>query len=318
MDPEPPQPKLAILTYSNYSDEAQIDDVVLREAVTRRGLAAEIVVWDNPDIDFSEFSHAIVRSTWDYDQRAAEFISFLEKLESDGVVLFNPLELMRANTDKRYLTELAKPSLNVVPTIFIDPQTFALTDLTNDGVDHFSFSCLQTALDHTVGVYDSFEYLIIKPTQSASGKHTVRVPCQDRSAINEAVATIPAYAAIMVQPYLDMVETHGERSTVVIEGQACFTMKKVPAEGGFLVHTEHGGTYTPTELEPADTAFIDSLIANLETVPLYMRVDYVCDSRMNRMLLELELVEPYLYLNKSALALNKLADALSHAAKQPG
>lgn len=302
---------LAILTYSNYAQQPHGEDTALREALTEAGVSCEIVVWDDPSVDFGRFSHAIISSCWDYDIQVEKFVAFIDELSKTTVVL-NDAETVRSNVDKSYMIELSQGGIPVVPSCYIDrtshKSTYIAAGTTPEITDSENF---EQALRRAAARYrDQYSHLIIKPSQSASGKSTTRVASDDLEALLDNAKSIPDYATVIIQPYIDTIEQHGERSTVVIASKPCYTMKKVPKEGGYLVHVQHGGTYSPTEIETKDREFITRISELYDTVPLYMRVDYICDAEGNRMLLELELVEPYLYLDRGHEGLDLLVNAL--------
>lgn len=93
------------------------DDLAVIEALPRRGIEAVHAVWNDPDVDWSSFRLVVVRSTWDYIDRRDDFLAWAESLPK----VLNPASILRWNTDKRYLGDLAKAGLPVIPTRFLEP-----------------------------------------------------------------------------------------------------------------------------------------------------------------------------------------------------
>lgn len=282
----------AILVSQKYYNEPYIDDVVLKEELVSKGHTASIVAWDDKTVDFSLFKAAIIRSCWDYDQRLEEFLERLSLIQSKCLLL-NPYKMVKENSSKYYLEDLEKRGVSVVPTVFIRSES-DFQELTID--------------------FNS-EKVIIKPVISASGRDTYCHNANDDEGIENSIKEIIRTKPVMIQPYIKSIETAGERSTVVIDGQPVFTMQKKPAKGGYLVHKHWGGTYTEITPTEQDLLFLKETMDLLEEKPLYMRVDYVYGNDKKPLLLELELIEPNLYLSQNTLGLKILSDKLSSILK---
>lgn len=277
----------AILVSQKYYDEPYVDDIVLRDELIACGHTAKLVAWNDENIDFSLFKIAIIRSCWDYDQRLTEFLKRLYVIQSKCLLL-NPYETIKENSSKLYLKYLQEKGAPIVPTIFIHSEL----DFQKQKIDFNS------------------EQIIVKPVISASGRDTYRYNSNDTKGIEETVKKILKTKTAMIQPYIESIETVGERSTVVIDGQSVFTMKKKPARGSYLVHKHWGGTYTETIPTEQDLLFLKETISLLEEEPLYVRVDYVYGKDKKPLLLELELIEPNLYLAQNTLGLKILSEKL--------
>ncbi|MBN4069612.1 MAG: hypothetical protein COA82_13450 [Alkaliphilus sp.] len=152
--------------------------------------------------------------------------------------------------------------------------------------------------------------VVIKPVSSASGRDTYLIDIDDEKVIVKRAGDILKKKDVMIQPYINTIETLGEKSTVVVDGVPVYTMLKKPKDGSFLVHEHHGGTYTKTQISVVEKAFVEQIISTFAEKPVYMRVDYLFDQNGAPMLLELELIEPNLYLSKSELVLAKLTQRL--------
>ena len=275
--------KIAILVSKKYYEENYIDDIILKQALESRGHNVIIMNWDNTQYDFSENDCAIIRSCWDYDQRVEEFLIYLENISKE-TQLINSFSILKENCSKTYLLRLKSIGIPIVESRFIhnlDDLNKSLASLKDD-------------------------ILILKPTISASGRNTHRLRRSDPNLRTLAIDLLKN-GSIMIQPYLSSVESLGERSTVVINNNIVFTMLKKPAPGKFLVHNHNGGTYSPDNLQENDKAFIQNIISKLPDKTAYVRIDYLYDKGEAK-LLELELIEPNLYLHQNPKGVRHLCD----------
>lgn len=108
MGKEPAVPRIALVTYDPRPEPSKDADLpALVAALREAGAEAEAVFWDDGDVDWAGYDLAVIRSTWDYSWRAAEFVAWAERC-AKVTRLANPAEVVRWNTDKRYLGELAE------------------------------------------------------------------------------------------------------------------------------------------------------------------------------------------------------------------
>ena len=73
--------------------------------LARRGVAVDVVAWDDPQVDWSRFDRVALRSPWDYAQRLPEFRAWLDRVAAVTEVV-NPPATVLWSLDKRYLREL--------------------------------------------------------------------------------------------------------------------------------------------------------------------------------------------------------------------
>lgn len=256
---------------------------VLREALAERGVDAEAVVWDAPDVDWAGFDLVVVRSTWDYSSRHAEFLAW-----ADGVpALLNSAQVIRWNTDKRYLRDLSEAGVPVVPTLW-DPAE----PPSGDGWAEF----------------------VIKPAVSAGSVDTARWgPGQEAEARAHLRRLADAGRTAMVQPYLSGVEAAGETALVFIDGQFSHASRKAAVlADGAAPWSELRKKIRPTTPTAAELAVAEFALA---AVPgnadlLYARVDLIPGPDGAPVLLELELTEPALFLKNDPAAASRLATAI--------
>ncbi|MET0837951.1 MAG: hypothetical protein ABWY19_04155 [Marmoricola sp.] len=281
------RPVVLLATWSDMPDgEEWAGTDFLLPAMSDRGLDARWVVWDDADVDWSEGLVA-VRSTWDYERRLEEFLSWARSVPR----MLNSPEVFAWNTNKAYLTQLADTGVPVVPTVVVEREPDLL------------------------GAVSRFGPAVVKPCVGAGGRGVVVL---DGSSDRE-----PQFGSgpWVVQPLVESVRTEGEISVFVLGGEVVSQAQKRPATGEIRVHESYGGTTVAVPLtnEAADLA--RRTVAAAEEL-LGERLDY---ARVDQMRLaggtlavsELEVTEPGLYLEVlpdnapafAELVATRLADA---------
>lgn len=268
------------------------DDLApLSACLAGHDIAHAIVDWDDPDADWGRFDLVVVRSPWDYTQRYEEFLAWAGRVDS-ATVLANPLGIIRWSTDKRYMGDLAIAGVPVVATSFAAP-------------------------GEPMDWPDSAE-VVVKPTISAGSLDTERYPRARLADAAEHLERLHAAGRVaMAQPYLSAVEDRGETALVFIDGRFSHALRKGPMlmPGLELV----GGLYVEediraTEATAPERAVADAALAAIPGGPqnlLYARVDLIPDDRGRPVVLELELVEPSLFLAHADGAAERLVDAIA-------
>src|SRR5215475_2956803 len=153
---------VALATYDGAPD-LSADDQALPPQLARLGLTVRAEVWSDVTVDWASFDAVIVRSCWDYHLRIGEFRSWLERLETLGLVVLNSPGLIRWNADKRYLLDLARRGVTTIPTMVVSSER-------GGDVAH-------------VAAAEGWERMVMKPTISASGYETyaIAAPFDDAS-----------------------------------------------------------------------------------------------------------------------------------------
>ena len=283
------RPRLALLTCAEFPDLCD-DDRRLVAALADAGVDAQPVVWDR-EARWPSFDGVLVRSPWDYFLALPAFLRVLDACAAAGVPCWNDPALIRWNADKRYLRELEARGVPTVPTLWFDapPSPDELRDRV---------------------VRAGFDEVVVKPTVSAGAWRTLRVARADLAATSLPALPSPGGAGWMVQPFLPEIVADGELSFVFVEGTFSHAVRKQAKEGDFRVQWTHGGRETPVEASPALVVQAAAALAAAPDAGLYARVDGVVrDGRL--VLMELELIEPYLYLGHAPAAATRLATALA-------
>jgi len=278
-------PRIAIATCADYAD-LKVDDELLQQALEERGCEARAVIWDEGGIDWSGFDLCLVRSTWDYHEKHREFLAWARRVEA-AAALRNPADLIAWNSEKTYLRQLAEAGVRIVPTVWVDR---------DGGAD------LEEIL-----VAEGWDEAVVKPTVDLGARnlHRVRIG-EDSTALGLA---LEQSNEAMVQPFLPSLEGQGELSLIYIDGELTHAVRKLPARGDFRVQSIWGGTVERAEPAPHEVELAERALTQLDKPPLYARVDLVAGLDGEPRLIELELIEPNLYLIQHPPAAGALADA---------
>lgn len=280
--------RLAVATSSELP-AFQPDDLELATALQELGVAPTVCIWSDPTIDWSAFDAVLIRTVWDYYKHHAAFLDWLDRLDQLGIATINDSQLLRWNSDKRYLLALAEHGVGIIPTRLA------------------SWSGLPALLATMPG-----QEVVIKPTVSGSAWHTVRGTIGD-DALATAVAQLPPQHDYLVQPFVPEIVSDGEWSLLFFGGRFSHAVIKRAARGDFRVQGEFGGSVTP--MQP-DAATLDAATRALAAIsaaghkpPTYVRVDgVICAGRF--LIMELEMIEPFLFLGTSQQGSASLARAV--------
>lgn len=265
------------------------DDQLLAEELRGRDARVDALVWDDPGVRWAELDVLVLRSCWDYHRRPTEFLAWMDRLEREGVKVWNPPALVRWNAHKSYLRDLESADTAVLPTAWLSRGTPA--DL------------------HALLEDRGWGEVVVKPAVSASAHGTWRTSLdrarEDQSRLDELLS----HAELLVQPLAPEVARDGEWSFVFFRGEYSHAVLKRPATGDFRVQKELGGSEAALEPPPSLRAQARAVTARIPGSWLYARVDGI-DRGGVLTLFELELIEPVLFLGMDAGAPRRLADAI--------
>jgi hypothetical protein len=232
-------------------------------------LGFEAHVWDDPTVDWSAFDLVVIRSTWDYTLKVDAFLDWIERVPN----LRNDADVVRWNHDKQYLRALAAHGVPVVPT------RWSPEELPHDGP------------------------WVVKPSISAGARDTISGDAD--AALAHVTALRRAGRVAMVQPHLRQIDEHGETALIYLGGEHSHAVRKGAVLGRLR---RDDGSYEADQLEPRVATVAELEVAEevLDRIPfdrttlLYARVDLVPDDEGDPVLLELELIEPDLFLAEDA------------------
>lgn len=299
---------VALVTYSHRSPidlRLDTDQPALLAALRERGLRAEAWGWDDPAVDWSGTRIAVVRSTWNYYRVYADFLRWIDRT-SALTQLHNPPAVLRANSRKTYLRELAAAGIPTVPTVFVGPSA---------PLDRAGLCGLLSQR--------GWERAVIKPQVSAGSYRTYAF---DRAELLGEVGSLSTRGAaiaellaasgkglslgedeLMVQPFVRSVSDYGERCLIFLDGECTHAVRKA-------ARFADGGEFASTLVDPAEDELRCAHTVLEALGPdrlLYARVDLARDEAGRPLLMELELIEPYLFLASYPSAAARFADAIA-------
>jgi glutathione synthase/RimK-type ligase-like ATP-grasp enzyme len=240
-------------------------------ALTAAGAKVDPIPWTHAT-DVSGFDLVTPLVAWGYHEEYARWLDFLDRAESERWPMINPPALLRWNGDKAYLAELAERGVSTVPTMAVE-------------------SCCDADLEEARRRFDS-EWLVVKPPVSASAAGTHRLgPTEDLPDDRRG-------RPLIIQPLIEEIARTGEFSLMLFNGEYSHAVVKRPKSGDFRVQELHGGVTMPCKAPPEGA--IELAQAALAAAPAdaaYARVDIVPDDSGLLRIMELELIEPSLFLD---------------------
>jgi glutathione synthase/RimK-type ligase-like ATP-grasp enzyme len=269
--------------------EPDLDEPLLLAALARHGIEASVLPWDDEAAPFAAQDLVVLRSTWNYFERVEAFVAWTARVAA-STRLLNPPHVVAWNAKKTYLAELEARGVAVVPTDF---------------VARGASRRIEDLLDER-----GWDEIVIKPLVSAGSYRTERFARATASAAQAFLEALVADRDAMVQRWMPSVETYGERSLVWIDGAITHAIRKSPRFSGAAEHVS--GSEVP--IADDERAFAERALAPFADELLYARVDLVRDAEATLRVMELELIEPSLFLAQSEAALVRLAAAIARRA----
>ncbi len=238
----------------------------LRGPFADLNMNVEDVDWASEREDWAAYDAVMIGTTWDYWDHQQGFLDRLTAIEA-VTPLFNSADLVRWNSHKGYLRELEARGAQIIPTLWIERMTTEAAK----------------AAFETLGSED----LVFKRQVGAGADGQYRLSPAD------LLPDMPH--PMMVQAFQPTIQTEGELSFIYIDGQFCHALTKHAASGDYRIQSTYGGTETVYVPDEVDLAAAKAVLDTLEEPPLYARVDMLRGSEDELLLMELELIEPYLY-----------------------
>jgi glutathione synthase/RimK-type ligase-like ATP-grasp enzyme len=252
-----------------------------------KGLDITGVVWNDKNIDWKDFEVVIIKSPWDYHENLAAFTTWLNMLSSLGIKVLNPVDIIKWNSDKHYLETIANNGLAVIQSGFLEKGS--------------SFSDQYFELFHT-------DKLVVKPCVSAGAKNTLIIDKAQYAEQSLMVNKLLQEEAFLVQPFLEEIKG-GEWSFIFFNGVYSHSALKTPKQGDFRVQHYHGGSISYPAANPLHIEQASQYVAMLPGQILYARVDGVVRNGAFE-LMELEVIDPYLFFNGNQQLLENYYRAL--------
>ncbi len=273
---------------SSWAIELDPDLPLLVDAARRRGLDAEVTIWDDPAVDWTSYDAVVVRSCWDYITQREAFLAWAASVPR----LHNSHEVLAWNTDKVYLRQLAAAGVPIIETRW----NIAEGD---DLGDHAEW--------------------VVKPTVSAGSMDTARWQAP-ADVYAHSTALLEAGRTSMTQPYISSVDDEGETAMLFFGGEFSHAIRKGPIliRGEGIRQDRDGrgenAPRTPSvaqhEVAAGALAAVDEILGHPADL-LYARVDLVTGADGSPQVIELELTEPYLFLVLADGGAGRIVDALA-------
>lgn len=285
--------KIAYIVYSGAvkylpaNNFNEIEDLL--PFLQHKGLNITAEIWDDPAADWKKYDIVLLKMPWDYHEKYTQFKAWLDKTEALGIKMLNDFHLVRWNMDKHYLEAIAAAGLPVIPSIFLDKGwNGALSSL---------FGKLQATK------------LILKPCVSGGSKNTIIIQSDTVADQADNILSLLSQGDFIAQPLMPQIE-EGEWSFIFFNGRYSHTIIKKPKAGDFRVQQIYGGTIVPVNPEQALIKSAEAYVEQFAGNALYARVDgLIADGRF--VLMELELIEPFLYLSYGDDAVENYYNALN-------
>ena len=275
----------------------EVDDRPLVAALEAGGARVEEPAWDDPRADWASFDACLIRTTWDYMERRDAYVAWAERV-GRATRLFNSAAVVGWNTHKSYLRDLEDRGVAIVPTEWLAEGKPA-------------------AIGALVGGR-GWSRAFLKPVIGATARETLRFAADReglRAAQDHADRLLPA-EGLMLQPYLDRVETDGEVSAIFVDGELTHGVRKVPVTGDYRVQDDFGARDFPYSFAGEERLAAERAVAAAERALevdaplLYARADFRRGAQGELLLTELERVEPSLFFRHAPAAAGRLAAAL--------
>ncbi|MBR7747221.1 ATP-grasp domain-containing protein [Undibacterium baiyunense] len=284
-------PHIALVTSAELPDLFG-GEQLLPAALAALGAQVSICIWTDPQVQWKSFDAVIIRCPWDYHEKLSDFLTWLDRLRALKVKVVNDLDTLAWNLNKKYLFELSQQQLAVIPSLCVMPDQ-------------------QDSLTELMARLDSSQ-IVVKPVQSAGAWRTLRVTADNLLETERDFSIWRQQQDFLVQPFMPEIMSEGEWSLIFFDGKFSHALLKRAKAGDFRVQSDHGGTVHAVEVSAQMQAQAQTILSALKRMPCYARVDGVLrDGQF--MLMELELLEPELFLELDPQAPQRFAQAIMRA-----
>ena len=266
------------------------DDDLAIPALKELGWDVEKISWRAQGTDWTRYGIVVIRSPWDYPTDAPRFLALLDEIEASGTPLLNPPELVRWNLHKSYLKWLEERDVSVVPTRWLDKPRQA----------------------DILALFDEYgsDKMVIKPAVGANAQHAHVLYKETLEQDWPEIELVFEHRQAMVQPFRAAIQSEGEYSVMFVDGEISHTIRKTPKPGDFRSQEEHGADIALVEPEALLVKRASEAVWALSVRPLYGRADMIRNPDGDFEIMELELVEPSMYLRMDPGAPMRFARAI--------
>ena len=270
-------------------DGWEIDFDLSFEPMQALGWSIDTIPWRTVSVDWEQYDAVYICTPWDYLDDLDLFLNLLDDVDSSSAVLVNDMALVRWTIPKTYLRDLESRGAAIVPSIWyheFDP-------------------------DKLSGFFDAHEAerIIVKPVVSNNAHHTflleMPVPASLVRELEETFGTRP----FVVQPFIENVQAEGEFSLFFFSNEFSHAILKTPKQEDFRVQEEYGARIISTEPESALLETAARILQLVDPMPVYARCDFIRGPDGRFLLMELEVIEPSLYLRMDSESPRRFARA---------
>jgi len=270
---------------SNFVSDADLSFAPMAEL----GWQVDMVPWRR-DVDWNDYDLVYICTPWDYQNDVDGFLDVLATVEQSSARLCNSLQLVRWNLEKTYLQELESRGADIVPSRFFD---------------RFDARRVEACFDaHGTG------RIVLKPVVGANSDNIFVVTGPMRDDVADELRDVFAKRPFFVQPFMDSVQGEGEYSLFFFGGEYSHAILKKPRAGDFRSQEEHGADILSVEAPEALVEIARNVLGVVNPQPVYVRADFVRGKGERFLLMELELIEPSLYLRMDPQAPVRFAKAI--------
>ncbi|REG94632.1 ATP-grasp domain-containing protein [Algoriphagus antarcticus] len=284
---------IAVVSYFStgaYDTNTTDENLILSTILEELSISHQIVAWSDPAVDWSSFSCLLIKSTWDYFDYYEEFKVWIGEMRKLGIPVLNSLDTLEWNSSKRYLLEIEAKGFPVIS-------------------GHILKKGLKVSSSDIFAKISS-DVLVIKPLVSGGAKNTLKIDKKEWGNYESQVQALVDDEAYLVQPFVKEVQDVGEYSLIFFNGKFSHAVLKTPANHDFRVQHYFGGTIKHIQPSMKMLDSCQNLMDKFGADTLYARVDGVaCDGQFY--LMELEMIEPYLFLDISSGALSNYKKAIA-------
>ncbi|MDI1321392.1 MAG: glutathione synthetase [Algoriphagus sp.] len=283
---------IAIVSYLStgaYDTNTIDEDKLLSSILMELGISHEVVAWSDLEADWSKFTTLLIKSTWDYFDFYPEFLNWIQKIKNLGIPVLNDLDTILWNSAKTYLLEIEEKGFPVISGLILKKGVEIDADQIRQKIKTDSW--------------------VVKPLVSGGAKNTLKIKASEWESYSDQVRDLVREEDFLVQPFVQEVQSVGEYSLIFFNQKFSHAVLKTPAKADFRVQHYFGGTIQTIDPSPDMLKSCQSLINEFAPTSLYARVDGVeIDGVFH--LMELELIEPYLFLGLADQAIPNYKEAL--------
>jgi len=280
--------RCAYLTMEN-AEGWSIDAELAFPPMMSLGWTIDPLPWRTDNVDWDRFDAVYIGTPWDYPEDPEQFVSMLESIDRSSAILVNDIALVHWTMPKTYLRDLEERGAPIVPSIWGD-------------------QCDTDSLEAAFNIFD-VDRLIVKPVISTNATDTYLLDRDEILVLGARLRETFANRPHVVQPFIENIQSEGEYSLFYFNRQFSHAIQKIPKQDDFRVQEEYGAAISPVVPEAALRKTADQVMQLVDPHPVYARADFVKGPDGRFLLMELELIEPSMYLRMDTEAPWRFAEA---------